>query len=153
MISPFSQLLVPDLVKLDLPASFNETEAISTVAGLLDGHPDLIGDPADFRNAVLEREKLSPTALGHGVAFPHARTPQVKQIVLAVGRSREGVLFEQAGQRVHLLFVIGTPFNKVPEYLAVVGRLVRLLKSDVVRENMLSAATVEEFLAPLRAGV
>ena len=149
MISPLSQLLVPELVKLDLMAS-SDVEAISTVADLLAGHPDLIGDAAQFRDAVLAREKLSPTALGYGVAFPHARTPQVKQIVVAIGRSRDGVLFEQAGQRVHLFFVIGTPLDKVPEYLAVVGRLVRLLKNDEIRARLLAASTVEEFLAPLR---
>lgn len=151
MISPLSQLLVPGLVNLDVKAT-NEVDAISTVTGLLAGHPDLIGDAKQFRDAVLDREKLSPTALGYGVAFPHARTQQVKQIVVAVGRSKEGVLFEQAGQRVHLLFVIGTPLDKVPEYLSVVGRLVRLLKDETVRAKLLEAATVEEFLAPLHGG-
>lgn len=150
MISSLSPLLLPELVELDLAAS-SDLEAISAVADLLAGHPDLIGDPAQFRRAVLEREKLSPTALGYGVAFPHARTPQVKQIVVAVGRSREGVLFAQANQRVHLLFVIGTPPDKVPEYLAVVGRLVRLLKNEAVRQSLLKAETVEDFLLPLRS--
>ena len=46
---------------------------------------------------MLEREKLSTTALGHGVAFPHARTTLVTEIVVAVGRSREGVLFRDCG--------------------------------------------------------
>ncbi len=150
MISSLSSLLLPELVQLDLSAN-SDLEAISAVAGLLTGHPDLIGDPAQFRQAVLDREKLSPTALGYGVAFPHARTPQVKQIVVAVGRSREGVLFAQADQRVNLLFVIGTPLDKVPEYLAVVGRLVRLLKNEAVRRSLLAAETVDEFLAPLRS--
>ena len=139
------------MVKLDLEGS-SDVEAISSVAGLLAGHPDLVGDPANFRDAVLEREKLCPTALGNGVAFPHARTAQVKQIVLAVGRSRAGVRFESAGQTVNLLFVIGTPLNKVPEYLAVVGRLVRLLKNETVRARLLAATTAEEFLTPLREG-
>ena len=148
MTLTLSDLLVPSAVRLDLPAQ-NEDDAIRAMTGLLRANPS-VKDAAALATQVLEREKLSTTALGHGVAFPHARTTLVSNIVVAAGRSREGVLFRDSGQRVHFLFVIGTPPDRVAQYLALVGRLARLLRDDALRARMLAAETAEEFLAPLR---
>jgi mannitol/fructose-specific phosphotransferase system IIA component (Ntr-type) len=145
-----SDLLAPEHVLLDLPTT-DETAAIRAVTALLQGDPG-VGDLAKLTSQVLEREAISSTALGSGVAFPHARTDQVRRIVLAAGRSRAGVLFQQGKERVHFLFVIATPADQVPQYLSAVGKLARLLKEASVREKLLQAASVEEFLAPLRAG-
>ena len=149
MIPPLSELLVPSVLELELTAS-DEEEAIRAVTARLAGHPG-VKDVAHLAAQVLEREKLSTTALGHGVAFPHARTGEVSQIVIAIGRSREGILFRGADQRVNFLFVIGTPPDRVAQYLALVGRLARLLKEEAMRAQLLAATTAEEFLTPLRS--
>ncbi len=149
MIPPLSELLVPSVLQLDLTAP-DEEKAIRAVTATLSGHP-AVKDVGRLAALVLEREKLSTTALGHGVAFPHARTAEVTQIVIAIGRSREGVLFREAGQRVNFLFVIGTPPDRVAQYLALVGRLARLLKEETMRAQLLAATTAEEFLTPLRS--
>ncbi len=150
MTSSLSDLLAAAHVLLDLPAT-GETAAIRAVTALLEGDPN-IGDLPLLTAQVLEREALSSTALGSGVAFPHARTDQAKKIVVAAGRSRLGVPFQQGHELVHFLFVLATPVNQVPQYLAAVGKLARLLKEPSVRQHLMQAATVEEFLAPLRAG-
>ena len=149
MTPSLSELLIPAAVMLDLRAS-DEEEAIRAVTEQLAGNP-AVRNAGRLAADVLEREKLSSTALGHGVAFPHARTAEVTDIVVAVGRSAEGVVFRGSGERVHFLFVIGTPPDRVAQYLALVGRLARLLKNDAVRAQLLAAATVEEFLVPLRS--
>ena len=149
MIPSLSELLVPSVLQLDLTAP-DEEEAIRAVTASLSGNP-AVKDVGRLAAQVLEREKLSTTALGHGVAFPHARTGEVTQIVVAIGRSREGVLFRESGQRVNFLFVIGTPPDRVAQYLALVGRLARLLKEEAVRAQLLAATTAEEFLTPLRS--
>jgi mannitol/fructose-specific phosphotransferase system IIA component (Ntr-type) len=145
-----SELLAPEHVLLDLSTP-DETAAIRAVTALLQGDPD-VGDLAQLTNQVLEREALSSTALGSGVAFPHARTDQVRRIVVAAGRSRAGVLVQGGKERVHFLFVIATPANQVPQYLAAVGKLARLLKDAANRDQLMRAASVQEFLAPLQAG-
>jgi mannitol/fructose-specific phosphotransferase system IIA component (Ntr-type) len=83
------------------------------------------------------------------VAFPHARTDHVKRLVLAVGRSRSGVNFENGGENIHFIFVIGTPRRMVTEYLALVGAMARILRQDEVREKLMQVKTPEEFLAAL----
>jgi PTS system fructose-specific IIC component len=145
-----SDLLAPEHVLLDLPTA-DETAAIRAVTALLQGDPN-VGNLAQLTTQVLEREALSSTALGSGVAFPHARTDQVSRVVVAAGRSRAGILFQQGRERVHFLFVIATPANQVPQYLAAVGKLARLLKEPATRDQLMRATSVEEFLAPLGAG-
>ena len=149
MTPPLSELLVPAVLQLDLTAPYEEA-AIRAVTARLADNP-AVRDVNRLAAQVLEREKLSTTALGHGVAFPHARTGEVSQIVIAVGRSREGVVFRESGQRVNFLFVIGTPPDRVAQYLALVGRLARLLKEESLRAQLLAATTAEEFLTPLRS--
>jgi mannitol/fructose-specific phosphotransferase system IIA component (Ntr-type) len=143
------ECLTSEAIDLELKAR-NETEAIRTLAGLLHGKAGIL-DLAAFQRSVLDRESLCPTAMNNGVAFPHARTDLVRQIVMAVGRSREGVRFEQCGQTVHLIFLIGTPPDKLREYLALVGKLARLLKKEDARRKLLNAASTEEFLSLLDA--
>jgi len=70
-------------------------------------------------------------------------------MVLAVGRSPQGVWFENSGQTVRLIFVIGTPKRMVTDYLSVVGGLARLLKDSSTREHLLAATNVDEFIATL----
>jgi mannitol/fructose-specific phosphotransferase system IIA component (Ntr-type) len=70
-------------------------------------------------------------------------------MVLAIGRSPQGVWFENCGQTVKLIFVIGTPKRMVTDYLSVVGGLARLLKDASTRDQLISAPTVEEFIATL----
>ncbi|KRO59856.1 MAG: hypothetical protein ABR82_04945, partial [Verrucomicrobia subdivision 6 bacterium BACL9 MAG-120507-bin52] len=124
------------------------TGAIHRVAALLEKDEGVI-QFRGFYDELLARERLEATSLGNGVAFPHARTDHVKRLVLAVGRSVEGVQFENAGEKIHFIFVIGTPRRMVTEYLALVGVMARLLRQDDVRAKLLAAKTAEEFMATL----
>jgi mannitol/fructose-specific phosphotransferase system IIA component (Ntr-type) len=63
-----------------------------------------------FYRKILERERVSNTALGHDVAIPHARTEQCTEILIAVGRSTAGIDFnDEASGPVRMIFLIGTP--------------------------------------------
>ncbi len=150
MTAPLPASLSPALVRLDLHAA-DEAQALRAVTALLAGHPDVM-DAEALADEVIAREKLCPTALGCGVAFPHARTMGVRQLVMAVGYCREGVRFVEAGETVNFLFVIGTPPDRVPPYLALVGYLARTLKNEAVRTRLAASASAGEFLDVLRAG-
>ena len=150
MTFSLSELLSPARVALDLSAADGE-DAIRAVTALLAGDSAVVN--ADrLALEILEREKLSPTAIGYGVAFPHARTSQVREIVMAIGRSKGGIVFQGAEERVHFLFVIGAPPDRAAQYLALVARLARLLKSDEVRAQLMAAPDTTAFLNVLRTG-
>ena len=142
-----SSLLKPEQIKLEL-AQQKRCNAINEVAQLLQPNPSVVNF-AGFYEELLARERIESTCLGNEIAFPHARTDHLKGMVLAIGRSTPGVWFENSSQNVKLIFVIGTPKRMVTDYLSVVGGLARLLKDPATREQLISAPTVEEFIASL----
>jgi len=143
-----SQLLAPERILLNLQSS-KRTNAINEVARLLENHPDVLNFQG-FYNELLARERLDTTCPGNEVALPHARTEHVRKIVIAVGRSDAGVLFENSNQNVRLMFVLGTPKSNPGDYLMLVGSLCRLIKEAPQREELFKAPTPEAFIATIK---
>ena len=110
-----------------------------------------IQNPEAFFENVLAREQGHPSVVENGVAFPHARTDLVDEIVVGIGRSRAGILFGHNGVRARLIFVIGVPERLVNDYLICVGTLVRLVRDDAIRSALLHAQTPREFVDALTA--
>ncbi len=108
-----------------------------------------IDDGEKFLGQVLSREQANPSVAETGVAFPHARTDLVDEIVLGIGRSRAGIPFGENAVRARLIFVIGVPERLVNDYLICVGTLARLVKDDATRSALLHAQTPREFLDAL----
>jgi mannitol/fructose-specific phosphotransferase system IIA component (Ntr-type) len=144
MAKAISETLRPHLVTIHLESK-NQSDALNEVASVLKDHPSMTNFDG-FYAELLQREKLESTCLGMETAFPHARTDAVKNLVIAAGVSKEGILFESSNQTVKLIFVIGTPKRMVTEYLAAVGALARLLKDEHLRHKLFSAKTAEEFI-------
>jgi mannitol/fructose-specific phosphotransferase system IIA component (Ntr-type) len=105
-----------------------------------------IDNAEKFLEQVLVREQAHPSVVEYGVAFPHARTDLVDQIVIGIGRSRAGIPFGESGTRARLIFVIGVPERLVNDYLICVGTLARLAKDDATRSTLLRAQTPRQFL-------
>ncbi len=112
-----------------------------------------IGDGETFLEEVLAREQAHPSAVENGVAFPHARTDLVDEIVIGIGRSRAGIPIDADQQRARLIFVIGVPERLLNDYLICVGMLARLVKNDATRSRLLQAETPREFIAALIANL
>lgn len=104
-----------------------------------------------FFEEVLAREQAHPSVVENSVAFPHARTDLVDEIIIGIGRSRAGIPFGHNGVRARLIFVIGVPERLVNDYLICVGTLVRLLRDDATRSALLHAQTPREFIDALAA--
>jgi PTS system fructose-specific IIC component len=147
MGSSISALLTAAQIDLSLQAE-DAPAAIRSILGRLAPHPAVVNLEVLF-DEVIAREKLSCTALGYEVAFPHARTQAVTEIVIGVGRTARLIPFGPDGRPVRLIFVIGTPPDQVVNYLRVVGALARMLKDSVRRESLLTARDAEEFLSRL----
>jgi len=112
-----------------------------------------ICDAQKFLDQVLAREQAQPSAVENGVAFPHARTDLVDEIVVGIGRSRAGIPVGTNQQRARLIFVIGVPERLVNDYLICVGMLVRLVKDDAIRMALLESETPRQFLDALTANL
>jgi len=143
--SKVAALLRPETINLNLQ-SRQKAPALREVAELLQ-RTGCVGNFEAFFQEILDRERVSNTALGHDVAIPHARTEQCSDILIAVGRSKDGIDFEaKDNQPVRLIFLIGTPKQMVTDYLRVVGNLARLLRQDQVRQQLLDAPDAASFI-------
>ena len=110
-----------------------------------------INDAERFLQQVLAREREHPSVVENGVAFPHARTDLVDEIVIGIGRSRAGIPIGADQQRARLIFVIGVPERLVNDYLICLGTLARLVRDDTTRSRLLHTETPREFIEPLTA--
>jgi mannitol/fructose-specific phosphotransferase system IIA component (Ntr-type) len=124
-------------------------EIVDVVASDISGSK--IAEPEAFLEQVLAREQAHPSAVENGVAFPHARTDLVDEIVIGVGRSRPGIPFGENQQRANLIFVIGVPERLLSDYLVCVGTLARLVKDETIRSRLLNAEAPREFIEALTA--
>ena len=96
---------------------------------------------------VKEREELVTTGVGYGVAFPHAKTKSAKGIVIAFGRSKEGVDFDAMDHKpVKLFFLIAAPEDAIGAHLNVMARLSYLMKDEDGRTKLLQASSPGDVL-------
>jgi len=147
MALALSDLVEPDQITLKLRAR-TQADAIREIVDLLAG-TGRIEEREKFLEELQEREKTNSTYAADGVAFPHARTKLVDDIVLGIGRSDAGVPWSGKGEIAHLIFLIAVPERLISDYLVVVGAIARITKDRPLRTLLLYAESVEDFVATL----
>ena len=150
MSALLSEILDPRHVVLELREA-TAAEAILEIVELFRGTGQ-VKDYFKLADAVMEREGRVSTNTGDGVAFPHARTSLVDQIVLGIGRTKEGIRFGQSKKLVHLVFLIAVPERMVTDYLVCVGALARVVKEEGRRDALMAATTSDDLVEQLRTG-
>lgn len=100
-------------------------------------------------SVVLNRERLFNSAMGNGIAIPHARLDGLKQPVVAVGLSREGINWESRDNLpVHVVIVVLAPNDDPALHLALLGSVARTFRRP---EAAPALATTASTLTELRA--
>ena len=101
--------------------------------------------------ALRERERQVTTALGDGVAIPHARLAGLERTVAAFARSRTGIQWESVdGKPTHLVFLLAGPADLPGAYLKVLAGVSRLLSDERCRARLMEAENEAELLLVLR---
>jgi fructose PTS system EIIBC or EIIC component len=137
-----------DQLALDIQGADKAT-AIKELTELI-RQQEMLQDPDAFHQKILDREKESSTALGSGVAIPHVRLPDLKDIVLAVGFSKVGIDFDAPdGMPVHLVFMIAATRDHAL-YLKIVSRIAWLVRNEQLRNSIFSANSSEDVMAILK---
>jgi mannitol/fructose-specific phosphotransferase system IIA component (Ntr-type) len=142
-----ADLIDPKQIALQLRAR-TQTDAMREVVDLLVTAGKI--DNADqFLEQLRAREAVNSTYAADGVAFPHARTKLVDEIVVGIGRSEAGIPWTGKGEVAHLIFLIAVPERLTSDYLVVVGAIARITKDRPLRTLLLHAESVDEFIATL----
>ena len=101
--------------------------------------------------ALRERERQVTTALGDGVAIPHARLAGLERTVAAFARSRTGIQWESVdGKPTHLVFLLAGPADQPGAYLKVLAGVSRLLSDERCRARLMEAENETDLLLVLR---
>lgn len=125
---PLSRLIDERFMIMNL-ASGDKRGVLSELAQVaFDNH--LISDRENLISKLLEREGLTSTAVGNGIALPHLRNPSVKIINepgIVIGISREGINFDSIdGGLTHLFFLILSDSEVV--HLRILSKLSSILR-------------------------
>lgn len=95
--------------------------------------------------AVMRRERIQSTGIGHGVAAAHGQTDGVSEVTIALGISRRGIDYHAVdGQPVKLLFVLAAPPNRHRDYLTALSGICRLSKRAFFEELLTRNMTEQE---------
>ncbi len=124
----------------------SKDEAIDKLVDLMDASGNL-NDKKEYKNKVLERESLSTTGIGDGIAIPHAKTKAVKNPGLSSMVVPDGVDYDSLdGAPAKLFFMIAAPESANNLHLEVLARLSTILMDESFRESLINAKSKEEYL-------
>lgn len=141
-----TELLSKDGIALNVKVESKDA-AIDYLVGLHDKAGN-ISDRKVFKEGILAREADGSTAIGEGIAIPHAKNKAVKRPGLAAMTVPEGVDYDSLdGQSSNLFFMIAAPESGSDVHLEVLSRLSMLLMDENFRAELLAAADKDAFLA------
>lgn len=146
---PIDDILQPGLINLTLAAR-TKADAIEEVLSRLRGDAR-VKDFDVLQKVVGERNAPAIAENGVGICLAHGRTDSVTTLVMAAGRSTEGIVCPEVKEPVKLIFVAGIP-HAFSEYLRIVGAIARICRDRHQLERLLAAKTPEHFLDLLVAG-
>jgi len=134
---------------LDLRSRTRDAALLEIVEAL--GRASEVGNKEKLLQALLEREHIVSTAIGSGVAVPHAKIPDVTDFVVAYGRSAEGIDWgAMDGNPVHHVVVIAGPPDRQHRYLQFLAAVMLQLKRAELRASLTAADGREALFTILR---
>ena len=138
-----TDFLTADRVIADLSGKEKPQVLEEMAHQLADSRSDL--DAAQVLRVLQDREKISTTAIGEGVAIPHGKLPSVEKISGLFARSLQGVDFASLdGEPTYLFFTLIAPQDAAADHLKALARISRLLKDPDLRHRLLAAATSQD---------
>ncbi len=127
----------------DRRGALAELAALAAPAGGLDA------------NAILEaawsREQLVSSAIGGGVAIPQVRLERLRQPIVALGISREGLDFDASdGRPTRLIVLLLTPADQTALQLGLLSSIARTFRDPQVVNRAIECTNWTQFLALLK---
>jgi PTS system nitrogen regulatory IIA component len=138
-----TDFLTPDRVLPELKSTEKNAALREMAACLVSGEPSL--DAQKVFQVLLEREKISTTAIGEGVAIPHGKLAAAERVIGIFARSAAGVDFASLdGEPTHLFFVLIAPQDGAADHLKALARISRVLKDPALRRQLMAGKTSQE---------
>ena len=140
-----TELLKKESIELGVKVA-DKNAAIDKLISLMDAGRRL-NSIQGYKEGILAREALGSTAIGEGIAIPHAKVDAVKEPGLAAMVVPEGVDYEAFdGSLANLIFMIAAPAAGDDVHLQALSRLSTLLMNPGFKESLIGAKDADEFL-------
>lgn len=135
--------VVPEAILVDLQATGKEEAIREIIQSLHDAGQLQADDLPDITKAILNREALGSTGIGHGLAVPHSRHAKVSRLIGTIAISRHGVDFDALDREpVDVLFLLLSP-QPPGEHLRALEKISRQLKDTQFVSFLRQAKTRE----------
>jgi PTS system nitrogen regulatory IIA component len=96
-------------------------------------------DANELLRSIEDREALASTAIGDGIAIPHAKIPSAAHLVGVIARSAEGLPFDSLdGKPTHIVCMLAAPNDAASVHLEALARLSRLFRDGAFRQRLLA---------------
>lgn len=132
-------LIPPERVLPDSQASSKRALLTEMAGSLTAMDTDLVLE------VVMAREHLGSTGIGHGVAIPHGRMPDLGHPVVALVRHPEGIDFDAIdNEPVHIVILLLVPASEDRSHLELLAKLARMLQQQQFRDAIMKASSPQE---------
>jgi len=134
-------LLQPEAVIADLKAA-NKKQLLSELARYASRITG-VNDRKIFET-LLERERLGSTGVGSGIAIPHGKLSDFKNLYGVFARLERPVEFDSIDEQpVDLIFLLLAPEGAGADHLKALARVSRLLRDSSMCEKLRGAETAD----------
>ncbi|MEK7727277.1 MAG: PTS sugar transporter subunit IIA [candidate division KSB1 bacterium] len=101
---------------------------------------------------LINRERRASTGLSRGIAVPHVRTSYIRELTIAIARSREGIDFDATdGQPTHFFFVVlAPPHGDEDLYLKIYKHLAEVTAFENALTDLMEVESAGEMIRLLR---
>jgi mannitol/fructose-specific phosphotransferase system IIA component (Ntr-type) len=137
--------IIPNLAARDRDAAITEMIDALVQAGAVDPKRR-----DEFIKSIIKREQRASTGLGHGVAVPHVKHPDVREIRVAVAVSQRGVEFNSLDrQPVYSIFLLLSPEDRPEDHLDAMQVIFGNLSQETFRRFLRQVKSTEDVLTLL----
>lgn len=137
-------ILTPELTLCHLADTTTKKQALQKISQRISEVDDRVKS-ADVLESLLKRERIGSTALGHGVAVPHARIATIKKPLCVLATLQAPVDFaDDDTKQVDILFALLVPEKATDAHLDILSVITQALQSASYRTQLREAASDHE---------
>lgn len=140
-----ASLIKKEHIKVPMTAQ-TKTAAVNELLEVLKEN-GCFADLQTVKTAVFEREALSSTGLGDGIAVPHAKTDAISAPALAIGISKEGIDFQSHdGEPAYVVFLMIAPKSQPGQHIEALSEIAKMMQAPIVMKMLKKADTAQDVI-------
>ena len=131
---PLTDILTPQAILPSVKAG-SKKQLLQELAAFAASQSGL--SESDVYEALVQRERLGSTGIGHGIAIPHGKLPKLNQLFGIFARLEKPLDFEALdGEPVDLIFLLLAPEGAGADHLKALSRVARALRDPAIAQKL-----------------